>query len=82
VYKAGKQLYAVFCFPSLGILLKTINDFYLTLNLIVNLAANFGKMKRALQNFVTQLVPVYREINYYKRVIPKNRDRLSNTFKN
>ena len=32
-------------------------------------------MKRALQNFVTQLVPVYREMNHYKRV-------TSNTFKN
>ena len=38
-------------------------------------------MKRALQNCVAQLVPVYREMNHYKRVIPKNRDRLSNTFK-
>ena len=29
-------------------------------------------MKRALQNFVTQLVPVYREINHYKRVTRQN----------
>lgn len=32
-------------------------------------------MKRALQNFVSQLVPVIREINHYKRV-------TSNTIKN
>jgi len=28
-------------------------------------------MKRALQNIVTQLVPVYREMNHYKRVPSK-----------
>jgi hypothetical protein len=41
-------------------------------------------MKRALQNFVTQLVPVNREINHYKRVTRQNGfDGLaSNTFKN
>ena len=29
-------------------------------------------MKRAFQNFVTQLVPVYREMDHYKRVTRQN----------
>ena len=41
-------------------------------------------MKRALQNFVTQLVPLYREMNHYMRVTRQNDfvGLASNTFKN
>jgi hypothetical protein len=41
-------------------------------------------MKRALQIFVIQLVPVYRKINHYKRVTRQNGfvGLASNAFKN